>query len=385
MYDVLIVGAGFAGSVVARELALQNKKVLLIDEREHFGGNAYDYFKDDILIHKYGPHIFHTSSKVVYDYLSQFTNWYPYEHKVLGHIKGKLVPIPFNYASIDALFTKDKAERLRQKLSKTFKDVRRLTISELSKQSEPELKELADFIFENVFKHYTAKQWGLNANEIDPSVMARVPVKLSYKDGYFDDLYQVMPSEGYSHIFKQLLDSPNIKIRLRTKASSVLKIEAGKIYVDQKEFRGQIVYSGMIDELFEYILGELPYRSLDLVLERKEGTFQQVATENYPGPQEKYPFTRISEYKHFMVNEPKDYTYIHSEYPLPYKRNALKGNIPYYPIFTQENQHLYQQYLSLASNLPQITLVGRLAEYKYYNMDAIILRALKVSHDLLNK
>ena len=380
--DVLVVGAGFAGAVSARELAEKGQKVVVIDRRDHIGGNAYDYMEEGIRIHQYGPHIFHTSHQNVYEYLSRYTEWYPYQHHVLGHIRGKLAPIPFNFESIDNCFTKDKAERLRSKLQNHFPGERRLTITELLKVKDPDIKELADFVFENVFKHYTMKQWGIAAEDIDPAVVARVPIKLSYKDGYFDDKYQVMPKDGYTPIFQRLLAHPNITLRLEVEAKDILDIREGKIWVEEKEFTGKVIYTGMVDELFDYALGELPYRSLDFVLERHAGTFQREATENYPGPQEVVAYTRITEYKHLMNQEPLDHTFIHREFPLPYQKDAVKGNIPYYPIFTPANQELYHRYVDLAAHFPQLFLLGRLAEYKYYNMDTIVARALQLSSKL---
>ncbi len=375
-YDVIIVGAGFAGAVVAERLAARNKKVLILESRNHIGGNAFDYDQDGILIHKYGPHIFHTNSEKVYEYLSQFTEWYDYHHCVLGHIQNKVVPIPFNFASIDECFHGDQAERLKAALIKEYGRNARVPIMELRKSRDRDVNELADFVFENVFKYYTMKQWGLSAEEIDSGVTARVPVRLSYKDGYFDDKYQVMPKHGYTALFKNMLQSSNIEIRFGVNAKELISLDVEGIKFNGEIFKGQLVYTGALDELFDYYLGELPYRSLDLVLEKKNGTFQTTATENYPGKESQFPYTRITEYKHFMENEPADYTYIHTEYPLPYVKDAEKGNIPYYPVFTEENQRMYNNYVEMAKAYPNLILLGRLAEYKYYNMDAIVERAL---------
>jgi len=382
MYDIIVVGAGFAGATFAQKAASAGKKVLIIDKRDHLGGNAYDYEEEGILIHKYGPHIFHTSSQDVFEYLSQFCEWYEYHHKVIGHIQGKVAPIPFNYESIDICFTKDKADRLKRKLKEVYGDAKRVPIMELLKERDDDLKDLADFVFENVFKYYTMKQWGLSAEEIDPGVTARVPVRLSYKDGYFDDTYQYMPKEGYTKIFERMLDHENIEVRLNTKASDILTFKGGEIFFEGKWFNKPVIYTGALDELFDYELGSLPYRSLYLDLQRKEGTFQDYATENYPGPANIYPYTRISEYKLFMENPVEDHTFIHTEYPLAYDKDAEKGNIPYYPIFTEDNQKLYEKYLALANQYSDLVLLGRLAEYKYYNMDAIILRALQLAQEM---
>lgn len=374
--DVIVVGAGFAGATIANRLANKGKKILVIDKREHIGGNAFDYKEDGILIHRYGPHIFHTNSKEVFDYLSNFTEWYKYEHKVLGHIKKYLVPIPFNFKSIDVCMPK-KAEELKEILKKEYGEGKKVPIMELLQNGNEDIKYLANYIYENVFKYYTMKQWDMKVEELDGAISARVPVNTSYDDRYFNDEYQYMPKEGYTKLIEKMLDNPNIEIKLNTNVLDIVKFENDNIFFEGEEFDGDIYYSGCIDELFKYKFGELPYRSLDLILERQNGTFQTAATENYPGKD--VDFTRITEYKHFLEKEPKDVTYIHAEYPFPYDKDREVGNVPYYPIAKEENFKLYDKYVKEASKYPNLHMVGRLAEYKYYNMDAIVLKALEMT------
>ena len=378
MKDVIIIGAGFAGATVANVLANKGKNVLIIDKRDHIGGNAYDYMEEDILIHKYGPHIFHTNSKEVFDYLSNFTEWYKYEHKVLGHVDNKLVPIPFNFKSIEKCLP-EKAEKLIELLKKDYGEGKKVPIMELLTNENRDIRYLANYIYEHVFKYYTMKQWDMKVEELDSAVSARVPVNTSYDDRYFNDTYQYMPKEGYTKVIEKMLDNEHIEVLLNTNVTDILKLEDGTIYYNNVPFDGDVYYTGALDELFEYKHGELPYRSLDLILERLNKTFQDAATENYPENDVK--FTRITEYKHFMEVEPKGVTYIHTEYPFPYKRNGEVGNVPYYPIIKDENQTLYETYVKEASKYPKLHLIGRLAEYKYYNMDAIVLKALEMCKD----
>ncbi len=380
-YDAIIVGAGLAGSTSARKLAEKGKKVLLLEKRNHIAGNAYDYEDENgVVRHEYGPHIFHTNSKEAVEFLSEFTDWHPYEHRVLGYVQGKLVPIPFNLKSIELCFEEEKANRLKDALIKAYGMNTKVPILELRKHPDEEVKELAEFIFENVFKYYTMKQWGYSAEEIDPAVTARVPVLVSYDDRYFQDSFQQMPKNGYTKIFSEMLNHPNIEVRLEVDATTLLKPDAdnGKIYFEGKEYNGIVIYTGILDALFGYCLGELPYRSLSFDVQSKEGTFQPVATVNYPDSAETHPYTRITEYKHFMEKQPSDKTTIAVEYPYIYNRNAEKGNIPYYPIFTEESKQKYNAYKELSDKIPNLIPLGRLAEYRYYNMDAIVEHALEV-------
>lgn len=386
-YDVIIVGAGFAGSTAARKLAEKGKHVLLLEKRDHIGGNAYDYLDENhVMRHEYGPHIFHTSSEKAVEFLSEYTDWIDYEHRVLGYINNKLVPIPFNLTSIELCFEKEKADRLKKALIDAYGMEKKVPILELRKNSDPEVQELAEFIFENVFKYYTMKQWGYSAEELDPNVTARVPVLVSYDDRYFQDTFQKMPRLGYTKIFEGILDHPNIEVRLNVDACTLLKPvpEEGKIYFEGNEFDGIVIYTGILDSLFGYSLGELPYRSLDFDVQTKDSTYQPVATVNYPDSAEIHSFTRITEYKYFMPKEEVtgDKTTIAIEYPYLYDRNAEKGNIPYYPIFTDESKAKYDAYYALAKKIPNLYPLGRLAEYRYYNMDAIVEHAIEFVESL---
>lgn len=376
-YDVIIVGAGFAGSVIAQKFTADGKKVLVIESRKHIGGNMYDYIDENgVNRHQYGPHIFHTNSKRVVDYLSNFTQWYPYVHRVLGNVNGHIVPIPFNLRSIEESFEAEKAERLKQVLINSYGMDKKVPILELKQNKDPNVVELANYIYEYVFKYYTMKQWGLTVEQIDPEVTNRVPVNVSYDDRYFADEYQIMPKEGYTKIFEKMLSG--VEVWLDTKANDVLRVdtENKKIYFKDEEFNGIVVYTGAVDELLDYRLGELPYRSLRFEIETHDGQYQQATTINYPTPHSQNAFTRITEYKLMMENFPQDKTTIAIEYPLAYDRKAYEGNIPYYPIFTLDNQAKYERYCDLLKGIDNLYLLGRLAEYKYYNMDAIIDKAL---------
>ncbi len=381
MVDVIVVGAGFAGAVMAERFASLGKKVLVLEKRNHIAGNMYDYIdENNVNRHEYGPHLFHTNSKKVVDYLSNFTTWYPYEHRVLGMVNGKEVPIPFNLDSIKACFGTEEAEHLISVLVSTYGMDSKVPILKLKENNDEAIKKLADFIYEHVFQYYTMKQWGLAPEEIDPAVTGRVPVLVGKDDRYFTDTYQQMPKKGYHALFEKMFSSPLIEVCLNTDAKSRIKLDFdnGKTYVDGSEFHGKIIYTGAVDELCDYNLGELPYRSLSFDVQSHVGNYQTVGTVNYPTPASEHAFTRITEYKWMMETVPTEKTTIAVEYPLPYDREASEGNIPYYPIFTVDNQAKYDEYCQQLKKFDNIVLLGRLAEYKYYNMDAIVLRALEV-------
>jgi UDP-galactopyranose mutase len=354
MFDYLIVGAGFAGSVLAERLARgYGKKVLLVDRRSHIGGNAYDCFDDHgILIHKYGPHIFHTASKEVFDYLTRFTEWRQYQHKVLASVDGQLVPIPINLDTVNRLyglnltsFQLDEwfASRAEKKdVCKTSEDV---VVSKVGRE-----------LYEKFFRGYTRKQWGLDPSELDAQVTARVPTRTNRDDRYFTDAYQAMPRYGFTRMFEKMLDHPNIKVMLNTDYREV------KDFVPYQE----LIFTGPVDEFFDCRYGKLPYRCLEFKHEtvNKEWV-QPVAVINYPND---YAYTRVTEFKHLTGQE-------HNKSSLVYEFSCAEGD-PYYPIPRTENAALYKRYAELAEQTPHVHFVGRLATYKYYNMDQVVAQAL---------
>lgn len=383
MYDTIIIGAGFAGSVLAERLASQKQqRILVIDKRKHIGGNCYDRFDDHgVLIHQYGPHLFHTDNKTVFDYLSQFTKWHPYQHEVLAFIDGQKVPVPFNLNTLHSLLPQYLAESLELKLIKRFGYGLKVPILELRNIDDKELKFLADFIYEKIFVNYTAKQWGKKPEEISPEVTGRVPVHISRDNRYFQDNYQAIPAHGYTRIFENMLDHPDISLLLNTDSKDVINIdfETGKIQFMHSEFTGRLIFTGLIDEFFEHRFGELPYRSLEFQFEHLPvDQFQEKTTINYPND---YDFTRITEFKHISQQTTPGTTVVR-EFPQDFERNNPRKNIPYYPIFTEKNKQKLDRYLSFAEQFNNITLVGRLAENRYYDMDDIVAKALQVFDDI---
>ena len=380
-YDIIIVGSGFAGSTLARKFANVNKKVLIYEKRNHIGGNMYEeILENGVRVHKYGPHIFHTNSKMVFDFLKKYSDWYFYEHKVLGKINDNLVPIPFNFKSIELLYGQKKATKIKKKLQEKYPNVKKISILDLINDSDPTIKKLGEFVYKNVFENYTAKQWNIPISEIDKSVINRVPVILGYDDRYFQDKYQYMPKDGYTKVFENLLNHKNITLELEHNALEDIKIKDNKIYLDNKEYKGIVIYTGEIDELFEYKYGALPYRSLNLVFENYDmNYYQPTSVLNYPNEED---YTRITEFKYFSNQIIDGSTTILKEYPLKYDYKD-KTKVPYYAIINEENLKKYNQYKDLVSKIPNLYLCGRLAEYKYYNMDAVIERALNLYLEIM--
>lgn len=380
-YDCLVIGCGFAGAVAARELAERaGMKVLVIDRRSHVGGNAYDVSNDDgILVHLYGPHIFHTNSDRVFDYLSRFTAWRDYSHEVMANVYGELIPVPFNLNSLHRVFEPGKAQRLEDKLVSVYGKEKRVTISELLDSVDEEIHELAQYVYKNIFLYYTQKQWGIAPEDIDPSVTARVPVLISYDNRYFQDKHQGMPLYGYTPLFEKMLEHPNIELRLNVNAKEMLELTDEGILVEGKPFHGKVIYTGAADELFDCCYGRLPYRTLDFLFENHTRTFYQTkGTINFTVDQ---LFTRITEFKHLTGQELQGRTTIMKEYPRAY--TGAKDEIPYYAISNPENIALYEKYRGLTGKYSGLYLLGRLAEYKYYNMDAIVDGALVLADNII--
>jgi UDP-galactopyranose mutase len=375
-YDYLIVGCGFAGSVIAERISnVLNRNVLIIEKRNHIGGNCYDY-KDEngIIVHKYGPHLFHTDNKNVFEYLSKFTDWHFYEHRVLAYVDGKKIPIPFNLNTLYFIYPNSKAKKIEEKLISKYGSGKKISIVEMMKENDKDLKEVGMFVYDKIFKNYTAKQWGLKVEDLTPEVTSRVPIYIERDNRYFQDLYQFVPLEGYTKIFENMLSNKKIKVILNEDFKELIKIDFNKkkIYFDNKEFKGKLIYTAMIDELFDFKYGSLPYRSLDLKFETvNKKYYQEAASINYPND---YDFTRITEFKHIHpVNTNK--TTILKEYPKSYDP---KTDIAYYPVFTPDNMKLYLKYREEADKFKNLLLVGRLAEYRYYDMDDVVKRALDV-------
>lgn len=361
----LIVGAGLTGATFAERIATQRgESVLIVDQRNHIAGNAWDeYNEHGILEHKYGPHIFHTNSEDVWNYLSGFTEWTPYFHKVLCSIDGILVPLPFNLNSIDMLFPEALSKKMSEKLINEYGFGSRVPILKLLEAEDNDLRFLANFVYKNVFESYSQKQWGLKPEQLSPSVTARVPILVSRDDRYFQDKYQGMPKQGYGSMVRKMLNNKNIHIMLNTRWQDIK---------DHVDYEG-LIFTGPIDEYFEYKYGKLPYRSLYFdVKTHPQEKYQSAAVINYPN---EYDYTRITEQKWLTGQEHRGTTIL-TEYPI---EHIAGKTTPYYPIPTEENQKLFKKYESETELVDEkIIFSGRLADYMYYNMDQAVARALKL-------
>ena len=371
MFDIAIVGAGLTGATLAERFASHGMKVVLIEKRGHIGGNVWDeYDEAGILIQKYGPHIFHTNSETVWNYLNQFTDWYSYTHRVLASINRDLIPLPFNLSSIEKSFDKDTAQKIISKLIEHFGEGKKIPILKLRSTDDPDLGILADYVYANVFENYTKKQWDLLPEQLSDSVTSRVPVFVSRDDRYFQDTYQGIPMNGYAEMVNKMICHPNITVMLNTEWKDVKSdFDVNKIF-----------FTGPIDEYFDYRFGPLPYRSLDFEWKTfTKNNFQDVAVVNYPND---YEYTRITEFKWF-TGQVHSNTTIAIEYP---RQHIPDVTIPYYPIPADENNALIKKYVSEAEKLKdKVYFLGRLGEYKYYNMDQAVARALMISERIMKK
>ena len=372
MGKIIIVGAGLSGATIARLFADSGRDVTVVDKRATIGGNAYDFVdKNGITVQPYGPHIFHTREKEVFDFLSKFTKWAAYEHKVLANVKGKLVPVPFNLTSLYTCFPKEKADRIYNILVEEVGLEKQVPILQLKQHANPEIRSFADFVYNNIFYKYTKKQWKMKPEELGEAVMNRVPVYLSYEDRYFTDDYQFMPKKGFTEMITNMLRHPHIMLKLNTDANKIFAFENGKIYFEGKEFDGIVVYTGRVEEIFGYKFGALPYRTLKFKFKTlNTPSFQKAAVVNYTTSRK---FTRISEFTKFTCAK-SDKTVIVKEY----SKKCKKSDMPYYPVPIAKNYERYDNYVKEATQYKNLYLLGRLANYKYINMDIAVLNAMKL-------
>lgn len=379
--EYIVVGCGISGAVVARELAEHGRKVQIWERRNHIGGNMLDE-KDQygILVHRYGPHIFHTKNPHVYEYVCRYGEWDAF-HVVCGaEIDGKCTPTPFNFQTIDDYYTPEDAAELKKRIKACYGARQTATVVEVLENEDPMIRGYAEFLFAKDYSLYTAKQWGVSPSEIDPSILKRVPLRFSYDIGYFDDPYQMMPHVSYHAFFEKLLDHPGIIVKLGVEALDRLSVseDATRMLIDGQEKNTTVIYTGALDELFGHCAGALPYRSLRFEWKHEmKDSLQDMPVVAYP---QANGFTRITEYKKLPVQNVQGTTYA-LEYSLPYRTGERQE--PYYPVLTEESQKQYARYQALARNILNLYCCGRLADFKYYNMDQAIERALQLSKELL--
>lgn len=380
MYDSIIIGSGAAGSAVARKLAEKGRKILILERRSHIGGNCYDRPDEyGILIHEYGPHIFHTGDEEVYRFLSRFTDWYCFGHEVSAYVHGKLLPVPFNLNTLYQVYDQKEAEELEELLIREYGEGSRIPIMKLKENPNAKINEIADYVYQNIFLYYTMKQWGQKPEEISPEVTGRVPVLISRDNRYFQDKYQGVPKDGYTAMFERMLDHPGITVKTSADCREALTFAEGKTFFKGQEFDGEIIYTGALDELFDCEYGRLPYRSLDFRFEHYDKeSFQGRSVVNYTVSED---YTRITEFKYLTGQKNTDGTTIVKEYPFAY--TGGEGEVPYYAILNEENRALYEKYVRKTESCHNVYLLGRLAEYKYYNIDAIVKKALHLADEII--
>lgn len=373
--EYIVVGCGISGSIIARELVEKGHVVKIYDRRCHIAGNLFDY-KDEygILVQQYGPHIFHTSDEEVHQYVTKFCDWQDYKLVCGAEWDGKYTPSPFNFETIDIFFDEKKAEAIKRAIQVEYPNMQSAPVVEMMNHSNPTIREYAQFLFDNDYAPYTAKQWGMKAENVNPEVLKRVPVRLNYDTGYFSDKYEMMPKTSFTDFVKNILNHPNIEIILNDDAKQHITFSDNKILWDNDVVSGKIIYTGPIDELFDCVYGELPYRSLRFEWKHgDEDSLQQAPVVAYPKAE---GYTRITEFKKLPIQDVKGTTYA-IEYPLTYKEGSKME--PYYPVSTEDSEKKVKQYKELASKIDNLVLCGRLADFKYYNMDQAIKNALTIS------
>lgn len=383
MSDVLIVGAGFSGATCARIMAENGFNVTVIDKRSSLGGNMYDYInKYGILIHQYGPHILYLHNREIFEFLSRFTLLQKYEHHVKGLVDAKQIFLPVNLNSLYELFPND-FSHIKQALIQKYGLGSQIPILNLLDDEDPLIRFIAKYIYERIFLHYTMKMWGMSPREIDPAVTARIPLRVSYDNRHFLHPYQVMPKDGYTSLFKNMFRHPRIRVELNCASQRWFEVNRyEKNIMFKREFDGFVIYTGCIDRLFDFCYGELEYRSLDFHIETFEQDYiQDVTTLNFPDDR---PATRRTEMKRLTGQIVSGFTTTITEYPGNYERDTGWFGEPYYPIPNEKNQNKYQKYCALSKEIPKLFLVGRLAEYRYYNMEQAISASLKLCKKILN-
>lgn len=384
-YDCIVVGAGLAGGILARKLAEEkNKKVLIIERRDHIAGNMYDFDNEyGIKVQRYGPHTFHTNIEAVYQFLTRFCEPESYKTRCEAVIDGISTPSPFNFKTIDQFYPKDEAKELKEKLLAYYGNRGEVTVIEMLDAEDEDIRKHAEFLFEKDYRPYTSKQWNLKPEEIDSSVLKRVPIVLSYRDTYFDDKYEFMPKGGFTTMYERMVEHPRITIQLGEDAFKYIDLDTEQRIVFFNDEKVPVIYTGAIDELFGYMFGELPYRSLDFEFKSyKMDSFQNTAIVAYPQAE---GYTRITEYTKMPMQDGKGITSVAYEFPVTYDVNADIRNEPYYPVLTQQSQMVYERYKKYAERFENLILCGRLADFKYYNMDILTERALKLYEEIKDR
>lgn len=371
---VSIIGCGITGCVLAREYAEKGYNVTVYDRRNHVGGNLYDFVdKYGILVHLYGPHIFHTNSELVWNYINKYGEWKAFSLVCGAVLDGICVPTAFDFTTVDTFFPEEKAEEIKKRLTAEYYNKETVTVLELLDSKDSYIREYAEFLYEKDYKPYTAKQWAIDPDQIDRSIFSRVPVRIGYKKAYFNDKYQAMPKEGYTRFIFNLLNHPNISVVLKKDMTDKIYFKDNKAVISE-DVNETIIYTGALDELFKYRYGRLPYRSLWFEWKHeKKDSFQDMPVVAYPQAD---GFTRITEYKKLPVQQVQGTTYA-VEYPLPYLEANNKNTEPYYPVLTGESNKAFEKYRVLASHFKNLICCGRLADFKYYNIDQAIENALK--------